>query len=133
MCTATCESGGALGHVTQLKAHRLVLGIGVGPLAKAVEAHFHALGWDVSRAETAAEAGKLAIGKRATVVVMTTDALPESGLLSSAKLITTRPGCRVVLVGPDCSRQMRYARLAGAVSYLPDGVGASAIVRAVIG
>ena len=131
MSTAACVAGPA--EAVRRKAPRLVLGVGAGPLAKAVEAHFHGLGWDVCRAETAADAGKLAARKRAAAVVLAADALPESGLLSCTKLILQRPGCRVVLVGPACGRLSRYAKLAGAASYLPDGVGAAAVVRAVGG
>ncbi len=134
MTAATCTiGGGAVADAVRRKAPRLVLGIGSGPLAKAVEAHFHALGWDVCRGESAADARRLAVRKRAAAVVLTTDALPESGLLSCAKLTAVGSGCRVVLVGPDCDRQSRYARLAGAVSYLPDGVGVAAVARAVVG
>jgi DNA-binding response OmpR family regulator len=110
-----------------------VLGLGGVPLAKAVEAHFHALGWDVCRTDTAAEAGRLAARKKTAAVLLAADALPESGLLSCAKLTAVRPGCRVVVVGPECGRTARYARLAGAVSYLPEWVGAVAVVRAVAG
>ena len=134
MSAATCGGGGgAVADGVRRKAPRLVLGLSGTPLAKAVEAHFHALGWDVCRVDTAVDAGRLAHRKRAAAVVLAADALPESGLLSCAKLTAARQGCRVVIVGPDSSRQAGYARLAGAASYLPDGVSAAAVVRAVVG
>ncbi len=131
MSAATCAGGPA--EAVRRKAPRLVLGVRCGPLAKAVEAHFHGLGWDVCKADTGADVGGLATRKRAAAVVLATDALPESGLLTCAKLMAQRPSCRVVLVGPACDRLKRYAKLAGAVSYLPDGVSAAAVVRAVGG
>ena len=134
MSAAACVGGsGTEVEALRRKAPRLVLGLGAGPLAKAVEAHFTTDGWEVCRAETPAEAGRLAHRKRATAVVLMADALPESGLLSCVKLLAVRPGCRVVLVGPEGDRRRRFARLAGAAGYLPDGVGAAAVVRAVAG
>lgn len=134
MSAATCFGGGGVtADGVRRKAPRLVLGLSGSPLAKAVEAHFHALGWDVCRTETAADAGRLAHRKRAAAVLLAADAVPESGLLSCAKLTALRPGCRVVIVGPECDRTARYARLAGATSYLPEWVGVAAVARAVAG
>ena len=115
------------------KAPRLVVGLGVSGVAAAVENHFRANGWDVARSMTGMEAGKLAQRTRATAVVLAVGAEPESGLLTCAKLTAVRPGVRVVLVGPECPRLAKYARYAGAISYLPEGSGVSAIVRAVLG
>jgi DNA-binding NarL/FixJ family response regulator len=127
MSAAACKGGGA---DVRKKAPRLVVGLG-GPLGKAVEAHFAAAGWDVCRVE--GDAGKAAAGKRASAVVLATSGQAESGYLSCAKLTAVRPHCRVVLVGPDDRRAARFARLAGAVGYLPDGAGVAAVVRAVAG
>src|SRR5262245_33747108 len=81
------------------KSLRLVLGLGETPYAKAAEAHFAALGWDLTVAKTAKEARKLAVKQRAAAAVLAADLGPESGWLASVKLTRARPGTRVVLVG----------------------------------
>lgn len=114
------------------KAPRLVLGL-TTDLASEVEGYFRGLGWDVTHAGSGAEAGRVALRNKATAVVLTAEAVTESGLLTCAKLSLVRPHPRVVLVGPEDARLMRYARLAGAVGYLPDGAGVAAVARAVLG
>ncbi len=114
------------------KAPRLVLGL-AGELAGVVESHFRGLGWDVTNAATGAEAGRLARRGKATAVVLAAEAAAESGILTCAKLSLVRPHPRVVLVGPEDQRLMRFARFAGAVGYLPNGAGVAAVARAVLG
>lgn len=113
------------------KTPRLVLGL-TADLAGAVEGYFRDLGWDVTHA-AGADAGRLARRNKATAVVLTTETVTESGLLTCAKLSLVRPHPRVVLVGPEDARLRRYARLAGAVGYLPEGAGVAAVARAVLG
>jgi DNA-binding NarL/FixJ family response regulator len=115
------------------KAPRLVLGLGVSGLAATVDAHFRNLGWDVARAPSGEEAGRLASRHKATAVVLPVESNTESGLLTCAKLSLVRPHARVVLLGPEDRRLAKYARYAGAVGYLPAGAGVAAIVRAVLG
>src|SRR3954452_544788 len=107
------------------------LGLGVSGLAAAVDAHFRNLGWDVARAPSGEEAGRLA--HKATAVVLPVESNPESGLLTCAKLALVRPHARVVLLGPEDQRLVRFARYAGAVGYLPPGAGVAAVARAVLG
>jgi DNA-binding response OmpR family regulator len=114
------------------KTPRLVLGL-TAELASVIESHFRGLGWDVTHAATGAEAGRLARRSKATAVVLAAETATESGLLTCAKLSLVRPHPRVVLVGPEDQRLMRYARLAGAVGYLPEGAGVAAVARAVLG
>jgi DNA-binding response OmpR family regulator len=118
---------------TRKKTPRLILGLGVSGLAAAVDAHFRTLGWDVGRAASAEEAAEMALRTRANAVVLTAEPLTESGVLSCAKLKIGRPATRIVLVGPEDARLARFARFAGAASYLPERTGAPAIVRAVLG
>lgn len=117
----------------QRKAPRLVLGLGISGLASAVEAYFRNQGWEVVRKPCAAEAGRYAHSHRATAVVLPVDAGGESGLLTCAKLGVSKKKARVVLVGPEDERLMRYAKLAGAAGYIPGNCGTAAIVRAVLG
>jgi DNA-binding NarL/FixJ family response regulator len=127
--------GGGRGGVEcpRRKAPRLVLGLGVSGLATAVDAHFRSLGWDVARAPSGEEAGRLARRHKATAVVLPVESTTESGLLTCAKLAITKPHARVVLLGPEDPRLARFARFAGAVGYLPAGAGTAAVVRAVLG
>ncbi len=115
------------------KAPRLVLGLGASPLADAVADHFRTLGWDVTYARSGAEAGWVAHRSKPAAVVLTADQLGESGYLTCAKVRLTRPGVRVVLVGPEDAENARRARYAGAVGYLPDTAGPAAVARAVLG
>ena len=115
------------------KAPRLVLGLGMSGIAAAVETHFRNKGWEVVRTANAEEAGRYAHRHRATAVVLPVEAEPESGLLTCAKIAAVRPRTRVVLVGAEDERLMRFARLAGAVGYIPSGCGTAAIARAVLG
>ena len=132
--TAVREAGtcGTL-DATRTKAPRLVLGLGMSGLAAAVESHFRNKGWEFVRAATAHEAGRYAHRHRATAVVLPVEAEPESGLLTCAKIAASRPRVRVVLVGPEDERLMRFARLAVAVGYIPSGCGTAAVARAVLG
>jgi DNA-binding response OmpR family regulator len=114
------------------KAPRLILGL-TTELAGMVESHFRGLGWDVTHAVNATEVGRLARRNKATAVVLAAETVTESGLLTCAKLSLVRPHTRVVLVGPENQRLIRYARLAGAVGYLPEGSGVAAVARAVLG
>lgn len=113
------------------KRSRLVLGLGATPLARALESYFREQGWDVVHAKSNDELRQLSM--RSTAIVMTTESLPETGLLTCAKVTTTRRRPRVVLLGPENVRMARFARFAGAVGYLPEGCGAAAVVRAVLG
>jgi DNA-binding NarL/FixJ family response regulator len=115
------------------KAPRLVLGLGVSGLAAAIDTHFRNMGWDVARAATGEEAGRLAYRHKATAVVLPVESAAESGLLTCAKLTITRPNARVVLLGPEDHGLARFARYAGAAGYLPTGVGVAAVVKAVLG
>ena len=112
---------------------KLVVGLAGSALADAVESHFRALGWDVAQAATGADAGRFAYKCRPTAVVLSSDLPGESGFLTCAKVRLTRPGVRVVLVGPEVGRNAAWARQAGAVGYLPDSAGAAAVARAVLG
>ena len=115
------------------KAPRLVLGLGLSGLAAAVDGRFRTRGWDVVRAGTGDEAARVAFRYKAPVVVMAVEGDAESGVLACAKLVLGRPLARVVLVGPEDRRLAKFARLAGAVGYLPRDAGPAAIERAVMG
>jgi DNA-binding NarL/FixJ family response regulator len=131
----TQSNGGGRGGLgcPRRKAPRLVLGLGMSGLASAVDAHFRNLGWDVARAPSGEEAGRLAHRHKATAVVLPVESVAESGLLTCAKLTITRPNARVVLLGPEDNGLARFARYAGAVGYLPTGAGVAAVVKAVLG
>ena len=131
--TATIRTPCPSRDAARKKAPRLVLGVGGSPLAAAVGDHFRRLGWDVAVAATPAEAGRLTLRGKAAAGVLAVNPAAESGLLTCAKLTAARPQARVVLVGPDCDRTARFARYAGAAGYLPAGVGAAAVARAVLG
>jgi ActR/RegA family two-component response regulator len=116
------------------KALRLVLGLGETPYAKAAEAHFTALGWDVTVAKTAKDARKLALKQRAAAAVLAADLGPESGWLSSVKLTRSRPGTRVVLVGKVRTGEMeRFATFAGAVGFVAETEGVCRLVKVLAG
>jgi ActR/RegA family two-component response regulator len=116
------------------KALRLVLGLGETPYAKAAEAHFTALGWDVTVAKTPKEARKLAMKQRASAAVLAADLGPESGWLSSVKLTRARPGTRVVLVGKVRTGEMeRFAAFAGAAGFVAETEGVCRLVKVLAG
>ena len=116
------------------KVLRLVLGLGETPYAKAAEAHFAALGWDVTVAKTAKEARKLALKQRAGAAVLAADLGPESGWLSCVKLTRARPGTRVVLVGKVRTGEMeRFATFAGAAGFVAETEGVCRLVKVLAG
>jgi hypothetical protein len=116
------------------KSVRLVLGVGETPYAKAAEAHFTSLGWDVTVTKTAKDARKLAVKLRAAAAVLSADTGPESGWLSCVKLTRARPGTRVVLVGKVRGIEMeRFAAFAGAAGYVAETDGVCRLVKVLLG
>jgi DNA-binding NarL/FixJ family response regulator len=114
-------------------APRLVLGLGMSGLASAIENHFQMQGWEVVRTTCAAEAGRYARRHRTNAIVLPVEAGDESGLLICAKLNMLNKRARIILVGPENDRLMNFAKMAGAVGYIPSNCGTAAIVRAVLG
>ena len=116
------------------KTLRLVLGLGDTPYAKAAEAHFAGLDWDVHVAKTAKDARKLAMKLNASAVVLAADLGPESGWLSSTKLTRSRPNVRVVVVGKARSAELdRFAAFAGAAGYVAETDGVCRLVKLLAG
>ncbi|HEY2787214.1 MAG TPA: hypothetical protein VGJ05_19800 [Fimbriiglobus sp.] len=116
------------------KTLRLVLGLGETPYAKAAEAHFNTMGWDVQVAKSAKEARKLAVKVKATAVALAVDLGPESGWLSSVKLTRTLPNTRVVIVGKVRTIELeQFARFAGAVGFVAEVEGIARLVKTVAG
>jgi hypothetical protein len=107
-----------------------VLGLGETPFAKAAEAHFASLGWDVHVAKSAKEARKWGVKHKAAAAVLAADLGPESGWLSTVKFTQARPGLRVVLVGKTRTREAEgFATFAGAAGYVAETDGVAKLLR----
>lgn len=72
-------------------------GVLAGRVAELLRTH----GWDVHTAETADAAAHLAEHKHAAAVLLPVVTESESGYLSCVKLLQTRPGLTVILVGRE--------------------------------
>lgn len=113
------------------KANRVVLALADNPFAKAAEAHFASAGWDVVWATSSKEGRKWAQKHRAHVAILAVDLGPESGWLSSVKLVKAVPNARVVLVGKERSAGVdQFARFAGAAGFVSESDGVCRLLKA---
>ena len=92
------------------------------PAGQAVENRMQQRGWNVYRAESAADARNLVRELAPAAVVLPAESDDESGWLACAKLQWLRPGLRVVLVDdrPTAGRE-RFAAFVGASALVSDG------------
>lgn len=111
------------------RAQRLVFGLGLCGFAENAAAQLLAAGWDVSHAESADAARKLAVRSRAGVVVLPVD--PEE-YLAAAKTITSLPKTRVVLLAPVRDARLLAFATAMKVAVVAETDGVPALVRAIV-
>lgn len=113
-------------------APKLVIGLIRGELARGLELHFKAAGWRVRSADTTDELREHAAGNGVAAVVLPVDACrEESGFLTCAKLIRSFPNVRVVMVGPACEENARFAKFVGATAYVTDTASPDELAKAI--
>jgi len=116
------------------RAASVVVALGEGAHARAIEEALRQGGWDVQVAASDIDARRLVHRLRPTAVILETDPRQgESGWLTCKKLLMDRPGLRVVLVSPDpTDRERRLAQFVGAAD-LVSAAAACRVVRAICG
>ncbi|HEY8504798.1 MAG TPA: hypothetical protein VIL46_09465 [Gemmataceae bacterium] len=100
------------------------------PLGRRVAAYLLARDCAARPARTSDEVHRLAARRRPAGVVLPVGLGPESGWLTCAKLVCSRPGLAVVLVAPEVTPKLRaFARFAGAAALLPESAAPAALAE----
>jgi len=89
-------------------------------------------GWDVHTADTADAAAALAAHKRAAAVLIPAENTSESGYLSCAKMLRTRPNLTVVLVGRERTEQAEQLSKFVGGTFAPEATLADEVAKLVV-
>lgn len=93
-----------------------------------ISRQFRLHGWEVHRADTGPEVRRLAVARKASLVVLATDLGVESGWLTCAKLTREVPGLKVIVVDDEpTAERTRFARFAGATAVVETNEGPRAV------
>lgn len=80
------------------KIERIVFGVSESPLTRSVAEALRLRGYQVEFVPGAEEARRRAVGRTDTAVVVSV--IPNSSLLSTAKIVTALPTAKVILLAP---------------------------------